>query len=78
MPALAYMLIAVKQGKIEPVSQRLMKHKEVENVHQLYGQWDILVKIRTKTMAELRDFIEKVRKLDGIEGTETLIASDVF
>ena len=78
MPALAYMLATVARGRIDAVSQRLMKLKEVENTHQLYGQWDIIIKIRTKTMADLRDFVEKVRKLDGITGTETLLASDVF
>lgn len=78
MAAAAYMLITTAHGKIDEVSERLMKFKEIDDIHQIYGPWDIIVKIKTKTMADLRDFLEKVRQVKDVTGTETLIASDVF
>jgi DNA-binding Lrp family transcriptional regulator len=78
MVQVAYMLITTKYGKEREVSEELMKHKEVEDVHILYGQFDIILKIKAKDMAEVEKFIlDKVRGNKDIESTETLIASDV-
>ncbi|MBW3020929.1 Lrp/AsnC ligand binding domain-containing protein, partial [Candidatus Woesearchaeota archaeon] len=53
--------------------------KQVTEVHELYGQWEIILKIETAEMADLQDFINNVIRADkDIQGTETLIVSDVF
>ena len=78
MVQVAYMLITTKYGKEKEVSQALMKVKEVEDVHILYGQFDIIIKIKAESMAQIEEFIlNKVRANKDIESTETLIASDV-
>lgn len=79
MPALAYMLIQVEHSTIDKVSQRLMKFKEITDLHHLYGEYDIIAKIEAENTAVLRDFIaKKIRPIKQIKATETLIASDVF
>ncbi len=79
MPALVYVLILTKQAKIRPVAKKLMNFKEVKEVHELYGQYDVIAEVEGKTMKEIEDFIQKnLRTDDDIEGTETLVASDVF
>ena len=79
MPALAYMLIQTAHGKVQNVAEKLLKLKEVKEIHTLYGEFDIIAKIETQNMAKLQDFVaNKIRPIKDIVSTETLIASDVF
>lgn len=79
MPALVYILILTKQAKIKQVAQRLMKFDEVKEVHELYGQYDVIAQAEGKQMKDIEDFIQKKIRTDkDIEGTETLVASDIF
>ena len=79
MPALAYMLIQVEHGTIDNVSQRLMKFRQITDIHHLYGEYDIIVKVKAQNPAALQDFIvKKIRKIKQINATETLITSDVL
>ena len=79
MPALAYVLIQVNHGKMDLVSKRLMKYKEVTDIHHLYGEFDIIIQLETANSAKLQDFIaRKLRPVRDIKTTQTLVASDVF
>ncbi len=76
--ALAYILIVTRYGQIKKVSNRLLKIPEVENVHELYGQYDIIIKVKLKNISDLETFTEKhLRHAEGIDRTETLIVSDI-
>ena len=78
MAQMAYILITTKYGKEKEVAQKLMKYKEVENVHLLYGQFDIIVTVKAATMPAIEKFIfTKIRSNKDIESTETLIAADI-
>jgi len=73
-----YMLINTKYGKKRKVSQKLAKFHQVERVHELYGQFDILIKIKEATNKAIEDFIQKsIRSIGEIEDTETLVVADV-
>lgn len=73
-----YILFTIKYGKKTEVSKTLAKYEQVESLHELYGQYDIIAKLKAKTRRELEDFIqEKIRKIRDVEGTETLVVSDV-
>lgn len=78
MGVMAFVLITVRHGIIEKVAEQLMKFKEVTEVHRLYGQFDIIIKVEAQDMKILEKFIYKnVRPISGVESTETLISSDV-
>lgn len=73
-----YILINTKYGKKRAVSKKLAKFSQVERVHELYGQYDILIKIKEKTNRKLEDFIQKnIRSMSDIKNTETLVVADV-
>ncbi len=75
---IAYVLITVRHGTNEEVAEELMKLEEVKELHILYGQYDIITKVEIKEIKELDTFIFKnVKAVSGVEGTETLISSDV-
>ncbi|MBW2992386.1 Lrp/AsnC ligand binding domain-containing protein [Candidatus Woesearchaeota archaeon] len=73
----AYVLISTDPAAIKKTSQYLLKFDKIENIHELYGQYDIIIKVVSKNRAELDDFCEeKIRRLKGIRGAETLIVSE--
>lgn len=77
MAAMAYVLISARNEK--KVAKKLMDQDIVTEVHELFGQWDVLVKLESKEMANIQDFITNTIRQDGeVQGTETLIVSDVF
>jgi DNA-binding Lrp family transcriptional regulator len=77
--AIVYVLITVKHGKIETVATKLMKLNEVKEIHRLFGQYDIIIKLSAPSMNKVEYFVEKnLRKNKDIERTETLVVSDVL
>lgn len=72
----AFILISTDPARIKKTSQYLLSLNILENIHELYGQYDIIVKAVAKKRADIDDFAEeKIRRLKGIRGTETLIVS---
>lgn len=78
MSQLVYMLVVVKYGAKKRVSEALLKFREIENIHELYGQYDIILKIREDSLSKIENFIQKhIRTMPEIERTETLVVSDI-
>lgn len=76
--AQAYILINTKYGREKEVAHELMELEQVENVHILYGQYDLITKVSALTMDDLEKFIlNNIRSMRDIESTQTLIVSDV-
>jgi DNA-binding Lrp family transcriptional regulator len=72
----AYILVATTIGKEKTVAEELQKLKEVELADILYGEWDIILRVKVESLAELDTFLtQKIRKKKNIKLTSTLIAS---
>jgi DNA-binding Lrp family transcriptional regulator len=73
-----YMLIALSSSEYaepERIAGQLAKHKEVESVDILAGDWELLLKIRTKNQDEYFQFLKEViSKEKGIENTNSIIS----
>lgn len=69
-----------KEG--EPLSQRaiaeqISKFPEVQEVHIISGDWDILIKVKDKDVDSVGKFvIDKLRTVKGIEKTLTCMVFD--
>ena len=73
--AKAYVLISAESGSETDVMKGLKKTNTVKEAHMVYGAYDIIARIEADTMADLKDSISwKVRRLDGIRSTLTMIA----
>jgi len=65
-----------------PVSQRVIaeqiaKFQEVQEVHIISGDWDILIKVKEKDVDAVGKFvIDKLRTVNGIEKTLTCMVFD--
>ncbi len=80
-PILAYVLITVsynlpsgKKVDQEILARQIRSFSEVEEVGITAGETDIIIKVRLQDVESLNDFvIKKLRSLDGIDKTKTMI-----
>ncbi len=74
---IAYVLLNCTLGTEEEVIQKLREVESIKEVHATFGTYDILTKIETPKVEELRDIITKqIRNFDNIKGTLTLMGID--
>ncbi len=67
-------MINAEIGAETEVLKGLKEIKEVKEAHMVYGVYDIIARIETDTMQELKDIISwKIRRLDKVRSTLTMI-----
>ena len=73
---IAYVLLTTATGKENHVLQEMRKVPELSEVHQLFGQFDMIARIESKDYDVLCDIVlEKIRTIQGITSTKTLITA---
>jgi len=55
------------------VSERLKSLKGVDIVYEITGQYDIVAIVSAPTIAEINKCIDDVRRIDGVDDTNTVI-----
>jgi Lrp/AsnC family transcriptional regulator, regulator for asnA, asnC and gidA len=55
------------------VSSNLRKLNGVEIIYEITGQYDIAAIIVAPTIAEINEYIDEVRKIEGVSDTNTVI-----
>jgi len=83
LPTTSFLLITMrfKDPKNNPlninaIAMKIAAYENVQEVHIVAGDWDILVKLKTNNVQEIGDFINK--KLRYIEGVEKCLSSIAF
>jgi DNA-binding Lrp family transcriptional regulator len=72
--ATAFVLINAEIGSEGDVLKDLKAIPEVQEAHMVYGVYDIIARIETETMQDLKDTISwKIRRLDKVRSTLTMI-----
>jgi DNA-binding Lrp family transcriptional regulator len=75
----AFVLITTEIGAMEQVLQDLKTIDCVSETYLLYGVHDIIAIVKTDSMKQLKEAISwKIRQIDHILTSETLIAMDVL
>jgi DNA-binding Lrp family transcriptional regulator len=69
----AWVSIAVEGDKTRDVVKALLGEPAMVSLHDTNGRWDLLAEIQTASNAELSKVLERVRKIKGIDNTETSI-----
>ena len=70
----AYVLMTCELGAEESVISKLQSIEGVKEVHGIFGAYDILAKIESDRVEDLRETIAwKIRKIDSISSTLTLL-----
>jgi Lrp/AsnC family leucine-responsive transcriptional regulator len=74
----AFVLVALSSGELadpERIASNLAKHGEVESVDILSGDWELIVKIRTRDQEAYYQFLKNVISREmGIENTVSMVS----
>ncbi|MEM3577629.1 MAG: Lrp/AsnC ligand binding domain-containing protein [Candidatus Bathyarchaeia archaeon] len=71
----AFVLINAELGSEGNVLQELKKIEGVEEAFNVYGTYDIVVKVKSDTMDKLKEIVTwRIRRLDNVRATLTLMA----
>ncbi len=71
---IAFVFVTTELGFEEDVLRQIMVLSGVKEAHLIYGMYDIMIKIEGSTAAEVDEQVARIRKLDKINSTQTLIA----
>jgi Lrp/AsnC family transcriptional regulator for asnA, asnC and gidA len=69
--SLTYAMITIEPGYLDDVSQKISKHPNIQEIHEVHTRGQLLIKIRASSSEEIRNIIvEELRKIEGIKDTE--------
>ena len=72
----AYVLLKVKPGYERNIVKELESIPEIENINELYGEWDIIIKASVRKIEDLDTLLsDKMRKIKGVTLTSTMIVA---
>jgi DNA-binding Lrp family transcriptional regulator len=74
----AWMSIAIEGDRTSEIVRILLGEPAIASLHDTNGRWDLLAEIRATSIVELSAVLERVRKIKGIETTETSIHLQSF
>jgi len=70
---LAFMGINMKEGSADEVTDRLSRLDEILEIHEIHGRFDLLLKVRARSLEEMRDIVvNKIRRLPQITDAELM------
>jgi DNA-binding Lrp family transcriptional regulator len=71
----AYVLIVTDPVKTKEVYARLQEIREIVEVHEVMGPYDIVCEIQVDDLTQVPPILgERVRTIQGIESTTSLVA----
>jgi len=72
--ATAFVLINAEIGSESEVLEELKALPEIKEAHLVYGVYDIITRLETDIMQDLKDTIsQKIRRIEKIRSTLTMI-----
>lgn len=72
----AYVLVQLGKTDEDKILRRLSRYKQVVEAHILFGEWDLIAKVRADHPNEVATFVmDKIRSLASVRLTSTLIVA---
>ncbi|MBM3292707.1 Lrp/AsnC family transcriptional regulator [Candidatus Bathyarchaeota archaeon] len=72
-------MLNVKTGSEDSVSEKILKLSEVEEASVIYGEYDLILKVKAKDMNHLDKLIvEKLRSIPDIMLTATMLIAKEY
>jgi len=74
--ACAYVLLTIEIGSRKKIMDALKVIPEVKEAYRLHGVYDIIARVESDTMLNLKDAISrKIRQLEEVRSTMTMIVT---
>jgi DNA-binding Lrp family transcriptional regulator len=74
----AFMTIAVEGNRIETLLRTLRGDPAIVTLYTTNGRWDLVAEIRADTLQAFDEVLGRIRRLDGISGTETSLLLSTY
>ena len=75
--ALAFVLVNSEMGIEKEVAERLREIPGVKEVWEVYGVYDIVVRVEVESLTEFKGALStRIRRLQGVRSTLTMIVVD--
>jgi len=72
----AYIMMKMQVGMDDQVVAELKKLPQIQEANATYGAYDLVIKVKFKTIEDLDRFIfEKIRRVKGITETSSMIVA---
>ncbi len=75
-PVTSFIYVLFDSGKKiteKELAQKISKMRDVEEVHIVTGEWDLLLKVRARSMESLGNMVlDKLREMEGVAKTQTI------
>jgi len=75
LPITAYLLIVAEVGREYEIADRIRGMEGVREARIVYGEFDIVAKLEVPDLSALDSMVTRMRAIQGIIRTSTLIAS---
>lgn len=70
----AFVHVSTEPGRTSSVAERLTEEPDVQEIHEVTGDFDLLLKARLPERNALADFLSTVGGYDGVKDTATNVA----
>lgn len=70
----AFVRVDTVAGKFSTVAERLAEEPDVQEIHEITGDADLLMKVRVGTQSDLTDLLSRIGGYDGVTSTATDVA----
>ena len=72
----AYIMMKMQVGMDEQVLAEIKKLEQVQAADATYGSYDLVIKVKFKTIEDLDRFIfERIRRIKGVTETSSMIVA---
>jgi DNA-binding Lrp family transcriptional regulator len=73
----AYLLLQTRFGKKKLVAARLANFEEISLINEVYGRYDIIIRIDVEEPRNLEEFLQNnIQTIEDIQRAESLIVAD--
>ncbi|MGE3858395.1 MAG: Lrp/AsnC family transcriptional regulator [Nitrososphaeraceae archaeon] len=70
---LAFINLKIENGRTEETTKNLMEIDEILEIHEIYNKFDLMIKIRSKNLDDLRNIIvNRILSINFIKETELI------
>jgi DNA-binding Lrp family transcriptional regulator len=79
MSVKAYIMMNIKSGSEDEVCEKLLSYDEIEEVSTIYGEFDVIAKVKAVDMNSLDNLIvRRLRSIPDIILTATMLIAREF
>ncbi|MFZ8857859.1 MAG: Lrp/AsnC family transcriptional regulator [Candidatus Caldarchaeales archaeon] len=74
----AAVMFKVDPKKLDQLLEKLTSMKDVTNIYQLSGEWDLIAVVFAKDIQDLHERIEELRRAEGVKEMNVMITTRII